>query len=115
MAVTFKNRDIISITDFSREEIHYLCEAGKRMYELEKNGSRNNNEISGKRNANPHSMVNKHPHSLAGQICSSPSGCISGAGTCDLVPRSQALNATPNFEDDSSGAVTQWRVCIEFL
>jgi aspartate carbamoyltransferase catalytic subunit len=41
MAVTFQNRDIISITDFSREEILHLCEAGKRMYELEKSGKRN--------------------------------------------------------------------------
>ncbi len=41
MAVSFQNRDIISITDFSREEIHHLCEVGKRMYELEKNGGRN--------------------------------------------------------------------------
>jgi aspartate carbamoyltransferase catalytic subunit len=41
MAVSFQNRDIISITDFSREEILYLCEAGKRMYELEKSGGRN--------------------------------------------------------------------------
>jgi aspartate carbamoyltransferase catalytic subunit len=41
MAVTFQNRDIISITDFSREEILHLCEAGKRMYELEKSGMRN--------------------------------------------------------------------------
>ena len=41
MAITFQNRDIISITDFSREEILYLCEAGKRMWELEKGGKRN--------------------------------------------------------------------------
>ncbi len=41
MGVTFQNRDIISITDFSREEILHLCEAGKRMYELEKSGKRN--------------------------------------------------------------------------
>ncbi len=41
MAVTFQNRDIISITDFSREEILHLCEAGKRMHELEKSGKRN--------------------------------------------------------------------------
>ena len=41
MTATFQNRDIISITDFSREEILHLCEAGKRMYELEKNGKRN--------------------------------------------------------------------------
>ncbi len=41
MAVIFHNRDIISITDFSREEIVHLCEAGKRMYELEKGGKRN--------------------------------------------------------------------------
>jgi aspartate carbamoyltransferase catalytic subunit len=41
MSVSFQNRDIISITDFSREEILYLCEAGKRMYEMEKAGKRN--------------------------------------------------------------------------
>jgi len=41
MAPIFRNRDIISITDFSREEILHLCEAGKRMYELEKGGKRN--------------------------------------------------------------------------
>jgi aspartate carbamoyltransferase catalytic subunit len=41
MAVGFQNRDIISITDFSREEILHLCSAGKRMYELERDGKRN--------------------------------------------------------------------------
>jgi aspartate carbamoyltransferase catalytic subunit len=41
MAVAFQNRDIISITDFSRAEILQLCEAGKRMYELDKSGKRN--------------------------------------------------------------------------
>ena len=41
MAVSFRNRDIISITDFSREDILALCVAGKRMYELEKSGQRN--------------------------------------------------------------------------
>ncbi len=41
MAVSFHNRDIISITDFSREEILHLCQAGKRMYELERDGKRN--------------------------------------------------------------------------
>jgi aspartate carbamoyltransferase catalytic subunit len=41
MAVNFHNRDIISITDFSREEILHLCAEGKRMYELEKGGKRN--------------------------------------------------------------------------
>ncbi len=41
MDASFQNRDIISITDFSREEILQLCEAGKRMYELEKSGKRN--------------------------------------------------------------------------
>jgi aspartate carbamoyltransferase catalytic subunit len=40
MTVSFLNRDIISITDFSREEILHLCEAGRRMYELEKSGQR---------------------------------------------------------------------------
>jgi aspartate carbamoyltransferase catalytic subunit len=41
MAANFQHRDIISITDFSREEILHLCAAGKRMYELERDGSRN--------------------------------------------------------------------------
>jgi aspartate carbamoyltransferase catalytic subunit len=41
MTSSFQNRDIISITDFSREEIVHLCEAGKRMYALEKSGKRN--------------------------------------------------------------------------
>jgi aspartate carbamoyltransferase catalytic subunit len=41
MTVSFQNRDIISITDFSRTEIIHLCEAGKRMYELEKSCRRN--------------------------------------------------------------------------
>jgi hypothetical protein len=41
MAATFQSRDIISITDFSRAEILQLCEAGKRMYELDKSGKRN--------------------------------------------------------------------------
>ena len=36
----FKNRDIISITDFSREEILYLCRAGKEMHDCEKQGNR---------------------------------------------------------------------------
>lgn len=34
--ISFKNRDIISITDFTREEILYLCKKGKLMRELEK-------------------------------------------------------------------------------
>jgi aspartate carbamoyltransferase catalytic subunit len=41
MTVTFQNRDIISITDFSRAEILQLCAAGKHMYELDKSGKRN--------------------------------------------------------------------------
>jgi aspartate carbamoyltransferase catalytic subunit len=41
MAVNFHDRDIISITDFSRDEILHLCGAGKRMYELEQDGKRN--------------------------------------------------------------------------
>lgn len=36
----FRNRDIISITDFTREEILYLCEKAKMMYDLEKSGQR---------------------------------------------------------------------------
>lgn len=38
--MNFQNRDIISITDFTREEILYLCEQAKIMYELEKSGQR---------------------------------------------------------------------------
>ncbi len=38
MSTAFQDRDIISITDFSREEILALCAAGKRMAELEKTG-----------------------------------------------------------------------------
>ncbi len=41
MTATFVNRDIISITDFSRAEIVHMCEAGKRMVELDKSGRRN--------------------------------------------------------------------------
>jgi aspartate carbamoyltransferase catalytic subunit len=41
MSGQFQDRDIISITDFSREEILALCAAGNRMAELEKNGGRN--------------------------------------------------------------------------
>jgi len=38
---SFRDRDIISITDFSRAEILDLCAAGRRMEELEKSGRRN--------------------------------------------------------------------------
>jgi aspartate carbamoyltransferase catalytic subunit len=41
MSPSFRDRDVISITDFSREEILHLCEAGRRMYEMEKGGKRN--------------------------------------------------------------------------
>ena len=41
MKANFRDRDIISITDFSREEILHLCEAGRQMAELEKTGKRN--------------------------------------------------------------------------
>jgi aspartate carbamoyltransferase catalytic subunit len=41
MTANFQHRDIISITDFSRDEILHLCAAGKRMYELERGGRRN--------------------------------------------------------------------------
>ncbi len=41
MSTGFQDRDIISITDFSREEILHLCAAGSRMDELEKSGKRN--------------------------------------------------------------------------
>ena len=33
MSVNVRDRDIISITDFSREEILALCDAGRRMAE----------------------------------------------------------------------------------
>lgn len=38
--LNFTNRDIISITDFSREEILYLCHRAKMMFDLEKSGQR---------------------------------------------------------------------------
>ncbi|HET6451924.1 MAG TPA: aspartate carbamoyltransferase, partial [Spirochaetia bacterium] len=41
MSHTFQDRDVISITDFSRSEILQLCEAGRRMEELEQSGRRN--------------------------------------------------------------------------
>jgi len=41
MSEIFRDRDIISITDFSRTEILELCAAGRRMEELEKTGRRN--------------------------------------------------------------------------
>jgi len=41
MELNFKDRDIISITDFSRKEILYLCEQAKRMRDLEKSSERN--------------------------------------------------------------------------
>ena len=41
MNAAFRDRDVISITDFSRDEILYLCAAGRRMEELEKSGRRN--------------------------------------------------------------------------
>ena len=41
MTHAFRDRDVISITDFSREEILELCEAGRRMEELERTGRRN--------------------------------------------------------------------------
>jgi len=40
MEISFKDRDIISITDFSREEILYLCKQAKKMFDLEKNKKR---------------------------------------------------------------------------
>lgn len=40
MAIDFKNRDIISITDFTRDDILYLCQTGKKMHDLEKSGKR---------------------------------------------------------------------------
>ncbi|HYW84112.1 MAG TPA: aspartate carbamoyltransferase, partial [Spirochaetia bacterium] len=41
MSTGFQDRDIISITDFSREEILHLCAAGSAMAQLEKSGKRN--------------------------------------------------------------------------
>jgi aspartate carbamoyltransferase catalytic subunit len=41
MESAFHDRDIISITDFSREEILALCRAGQQMATLEKTGQRN--------------------------------------------------------------------------
>ena len=38
--MNLKNKDIISITDFSREEILYLCSQAKVMYDMEKNNRR---------------------------------------------------------------------------
>jgi aspartate carbamoyltransferase catalytic subunit len=40
MAVDLTNRDVISITDFSREEILHLCRVGAMMHEKEKSGER---------------------------------------------------------------------------
>ncbi|MFP4012046.1 MAG: aspartate carbamoyltransferase [Spirochaetaceae bacterium] len=40
MAVDLHNRDVISITDFSREEILHLCRVGAMMFEKEKSGGR---------------------------------------------------------------------------
>ena len=41
MSRAFQDRDVISITDFSRAEILDLCAAGQRMEELERTGRRN--------------------------------------------------------------------------
>ena len=38
--MNLKNRDVISITDFSREEILHLCRIGAEMWEKEKSGER---------------------------------------------------------------------------
>ena len=50
MEINFKNRDIISITDFCREEILYLCKQAKKMFDLEKNNERDglSNELKNK-------------------------------------------------------------------
>ncbi|MBN1223246.1 MAG: aspartate carbamoyltransferase [Candidatus Aminicenantes bacterium] len=40
MESNFKDRDIISITDFNREEILFLCQKAMRMRDLEKGGQR---------------------------------------------------------------------------
>jgi aspartate carbamoyltransferase catalytic subunit len=40
MGVNFANRDVISITDFTKEEILYLCGKSQAMLDLEKSGSR---------------------------------------------------------------------------
>jgi aspartate carbamoyltransferase catalytic subunit len=50
MEISFKNRDIISITDFGRGEILYLCKQAKKMHGLEKNKKRDglSNELKNK-------------------------------------------------------------------
>lgn len=50
MEINFKDRDIISITDFSKEEILYLCKRAKKMHDLEKNNERDSlsNELKNK-------------------------------------------------------------------
>jgi aspartate carbamoyltransferase catalytic subunit len=50
MDINFKNRDIISITDFSKEEILFLCKQAKKMHDLEKNNQRDglSNELKNK-------------------------------------------------------------------
>lgn len=40
MAVDLTNRDVISITDFSRDEILHLCRVGTMMHDREKSGDR---------------------------------------------------------------------------
>jgi aspartate carbamoyltransferase catalytic subunit len=41
MENNFKNKDIISITDFTRDEIIHLCKKAKEMYDFEKSKNRN--------------------------------------------------------------------------
>ena len=50
MEINFKDRDIISITDFCRDEIFYLCKKAKKMHDLEKNNERDGllNELKNK-------------------------------------------------------------------
>src|SRR3989344_2346468 len=36
----FLNKDIISITDFTKEDLLYLCQKAGHMHQLEKNGGR---------------------------------------------------------------------------
>ena len=49
--MNFKNRDIISITDLSRDEILYLCKKGKEMHDADKNGERHKLAAALKRRA----------------------------------------------------------------
>lgn len=49
MAVDFKNRDIVAIDDFSREELEYLIQKTKEMRQRELSGQRYSNELKNKK------------------------------------------------------------------